>query len=465
MNKRLIYLSLIAIILLGLFLRMYGISNQSYWLDESYSISDAHKTSLTGVLASLKTDQPVPPLYFILLHFWIQLFGLSELATRSLSSIFSVFSIIFVYLTVKKISKEEVALLTALIFAISLPEIVFAQETRCYAFFTFLAVLSTYYFIKSISENKKYNYYLYTLLITLAVYTNYFAVVLIALQLSYFLFAKYNIHKLYSILLCQVIAGLLFMFWFPTLLRQIIPLQRYHQEMFLAYNFPPLIAELGLFVFFIPIILFFTLIAFFYFNNKLSFNMIIRINDKYPYILPLIFILCLILSTPLLIKSKMGVRYYVFLSSAIYFIVAKNALLLNKNLKKVILILLFLAFAFSLMVGYNSITKTQWREAVNFIESEKNIGEGAIVLETSENLFLTNIYYKGNLPIIPIYSNMTHSASELKEKIDDKDYVWLVLSRNWARKELYKNILDSLYGEPDTQKEFFDIKIYLYKMK
>jgi len=464
MNKKLIYLSLTIIILLGLFLRIYDLGNQSYWLDESYSITDASKTSLSEVLSNLKTDQPVPPLYFIFLHFWIQLFGLSEVATRSLSLIFSVLSIIFVYFMVKKISKEETALLTSLIFAISLPEIVFSQETRCYALFTFLAVLSTYYFIKSISENKKYNYYLYTIFITLAVYTNYFAVVLIALQLSYFLFAKYDIHKLYSILLCQIIAGLLFMFWFPTLLKQIIPLQALHQEMFRAYNFQPLIAELGLFIFFIPIFLLLIFLAFFYFNNKLSFNKIIKFNDKYPVILPLIFIIGLVLLFPLLIKSKMGLRYYVFLSPAVYFIISRNILLLNKTMGRILLIILLLTFAFSLIIYYNTTTKTQWKEAIEFIESEKDIWDSIIVLESGENLLLTNIYYDGNIPIMPINKTMNHSASALKERLKDKNYVWLILSRNWERKNQYKISLDSLYGEPIDKKELFDIQVYLYKI-
>jgi len=463
MNKKLIYLSLIAVIILGLLLRAYGINNQSYWIDESVSISDAGKSSLGEVLAVIRTDQPVPPLYFTLLHFWIKLFGLSEIATRSLSLIFSVLSILFVYLTVKKISKEETALLTALLFAISLPEIVFSQEARGYACFTFLAILSTYYFIRSVSENKRYNYYLYALFTTLAAYTSYFAAVLIVLQLSYFLFAKYDRHKLYSILLCQVVAGLLFMFWFPTMLKQIAPTQAFQQEIFRGYNFPPIFAELGLFIFFVPALLFLFLITFFYLNNKSSLNKIIKFNDKYPYILPIIFILGLIILFPLLIKSKMGIRYYVFLSPVVYFIVSRNILLLNKNVKKTLLVILFLTLAFSLVIYYNSITKTQWREAISFIDSEENIGNGIIVLEPSENRFLMDIYYKGNMSIIPVYNDMNHSASALKEKLKDNDYVWLVLSRNWERKDQYKNILDSLYGESVTQKEFFDIRVYLYK--
>ncbi|MFZ5845548.1 MAG: hypothetical protein ACOY0S_03720, partial [Patescibacteria group bacterium] len=54
---------------------------QSLWRDEAFSILTAQKP-LGEIVGKLGLE---PPLYYVLLHFWLKLFGTSEIASRSLS--------------------------------------------------------------------------------------------------------------------------------------------------------------------------------------------------------------------------------------------------------------------------------------------------------------------------------------------------------------------------------------------
>jgi len=84
---------LLAILLMGLFLRIYDLSNESLWLDEGFSIRFAN-LSLYQIFFLPETN---PPLYYIILHWWINLFGDSEFSVRFPSVIFGFLSIFMVY--------------------------------------------------------------------------------------------------------------------------------------------------------------------------------------------------------------------------------------------------------------------------------------------------------------------------------------------------------------------------------
>src|SRR3989338_6836575 len=57
---------------------------QSLWRDEAFSIL-ASQQSLSFIITKLGFE---PPLYYTMLHFWIKIFGTSEVASRGLSFFF-----------------------------------------------------------------------------------------------------------------------------------------------------------------------------------------------------------------------------------------------------------------------------------------------------------------------------------------------------------------------------------------
>lgn len=70
------------------------------WLDEAQSVAIAH-LPLSRIPAALRQDGS-PPLYYFLLHFWMQVFGASDLAVRSLSGIFGVASLPLTWLVARR---------------------------------------------------------------------------------------------------------------------------------------------------------------------------------------------------------------------------------------------------------------------------------------------------------------------------------------------------------------------------
>ncbi|HXY44574.1 MAG TPA: hypothetical protein VEH29_10330 [Acidimicrobiales bacterium] len=67
------------------------------WLDEALTVNIA-RAPLHQIPALLR-DDGAPPLYYYLLHFWMEIFGQSNIAVRSLSGIFGVINLPLAWLT------------------------------------------------------------------------------------------------------------------------------------------------------------------------------------------------------------------------------------------------------------------------------------------------------------------------------------------------------------------------------
>src|SRR3989338_5593254 len=89
-------IALLGIISLGFVLRLFILSQRgALWFDEAFSVHFA-AMDISQLLHYLRFENN-PPLYFILLHFWMKWFGSSEIVVRSFSIIFSIASIPLLY--------------------------------------------------------------------------------------------------------------------------------------------------------------------------------------------------------------------------------------------------------------------------------------------------------------------------------------------------------------------------------
>ena len=82
------WLGLLALLLLAVGTRFYGLDLQSLWNDEGTSVALAQRSLST--IAEQAAQDIHPPLYYFLLHGWIKLAGTSEAAVRSLSALLGV---------------------------------------------------------------------------------------------------------------------------------------------------------------------------------------------------------------------------------------------------------------------------------------------------------------------------------------------------------------------------------------
>jgi len=153
---------------------------QSFWRDEAFSYLLAKRNVLEILFLTAKDFNP--PLYYLILHYWMKLFGPSEIALRSLSLIFYLGTVyvVFLFLTnILKISFKK-SLLYLLLSVLNPLLLYYAFEARMYTMLAFFVTLSYYFFYKK-------NSLLYFLSSVLGLYTHYFMIFVVFAQ-AIFLF-------------------------------------------------------------------------------------------------------------------------------------------------------------------------------------------------------------------------------------------------------------------------------------
>src|SRR5688500_10379238 len=84
-----VYLALAAVTLLGLAVRLYGLTNFGIWFDEAYHLELVRQPTIPAMLDAVLSNPPSDPLYVLLLRPWVALFGSSDFAIRALSVLLS----------------------------------------------------------------------------------------------------------------------------------------------------------------------------------------------------------------------------------------------------------------------------------------------------------------------------------------------------------------------------------------
>jgi len=145
---------LLWILALGLVLRVISL-NQSLWLDEATSVLAASKLSYSAIIHQFSPGDFHPPAFYLLLKFWIDIFGSSEVAVRSLSVVFGVVTIYLVYSLTHKLFDNATALIAALLLATAPLHIYYSQEARMYVLETLLVVKIMQLVITIVLEKQK----------------------------------------------------------------------------------------------------------------------------------------------------------------------------------------------------------------------------------------------------------------------------------------------------------------------
>ena len=170
----------------GFFLRFYALGGESYWFDEKMSLYFSQQ-DLVSILNPPSYEAHIHPLYYILLHFWIALVGTSEFAVRSLSAIFGSLSILAVYKLGKYLFNTKIAIYSSLILAVSIVHIYFSQEARMYSLLALMTLISIFFFLKSLNENRLRFWVIYIVASTLMLYTHFYGIFILFFQIFYLL--------------------------------------------------------------------------------------------------------------------------------------------------------------------------------------------------------------------------------------------------------------------------------------
>lgn len=164
-------------VLAAAFLSLYDIGKRSIWYDEAFSIAYS-SLDWSGLLEHIWKNEPNMCFYSVLLKLWL-LIGTDEFAVRSLSAVFAVTTVPVVYLIGKRLFDVRVGLTAAWLLSVNAFFIRYAQEARSYSLVLCLVCISTYYFIRSIEKKSRKNWAIYVITSVLAVYSHFFATLII----------------------------------------------------------------------------------------------------------------------------------------------------------------------------------------------------------------------------------------------------------------------------------------------
>jgi mannosyltransferase len=214
---------LILLIIPSLILRTQYINGQ-YWMDEGLAVGISSHP-LTAIPGILKHDGS-PPLYYMLLHVWMSMFGDSEAATHSLSLLFGTLTIPVGLWAGWSLHSRRTGVFAGVLFAFNPFLTEYSQETRMYSLMVLLGLLATIGFVQGFLFRRRKYIVLFVICQALMLYTHawgifYGASSLITLALIY-RYSEDRTNLIRDGVKAYVAVGVLFLPWVPIFIYQAI---------------------------------------------------------------------------------------------------------------------------------------------------------------------------------------------------------------------------------------------------
>ncbi|ODS41447.1 MAG: hypothetical protein A7315_06155 [Candidatus Altiarchaeales archaeon WOR_SM1_79] len=482
-------LLLVAILFLALFLRVYDLDTESLWLDEAFSLRDASGHSLDNF------SQGGRPLYYTILHYWINIFGDSEFSVRFPSAIFGFLSVFMIYKIGRLIFDEETGILSSLIMGLSVFHIYYSQDARMYSLMVLLTLCSMYFFIKLLEKRDIWVSVGYIISTILLIYTHQFGLFIIIVQIIYFatIFIlsmgvhKINFKELILIPVLLIILILLFAPWTINVAKNVLNNQSeaigpewipapsitsiistffmYSGSVEGGLSYPYFIYINLLLMIFFLILSVFSIINYEKINGRIDFKNFLNSLESYKWKIWIsnvnkIYLLFLWLFTPIILLLTASIllnpiyvhRYTIGGSAAFYLLIARGIRNINQGYIKLCVIMIVITISLlNVFAYYNEVNKEQWREVANYVDI--NGMPGDLVLFNAgfcqENGF--NYYSKRNDLIKKPFPEKTRDVDEknieeLRQTVEGYNRVWLVLSHSHDYKGLIKKRLNESYN-------------------
>ncbi len=211
----------VAVVAASVVLRFWTTSD--LWLDEALTVNIARQP--LHLIPSFLRRDGAPPLYYVLLHFWIGWFGSSDVAVRSLSGLFGVVTMPLAWLAGKRLGGRTVAWAALLLVATSPFAIRYSTETRMYSLVMLLTVLGFLALDRSLRHPGPGNLVAVAGVTSLLLYSHYWSIYLIGTVLLWLAWQAWRGRpRLRSgaraSLVATAVGCLTFLPWLPTFLYQ-----------------------------------------------------------------------------------------------------------------------------------------------------------------------------------------------------------------------------------------------------
>lgn len=205
---------------LALLLRLPNLG-RAYWIDEALTIGIASHP--VGSIPAILRHDGAPPLFYVLLHYWLDLFGSSPVATHSLPLVFSLLTVPAGYWAGRELFGRPAALATAALMATNPFLSWYSTETRMYTLVALLSIVGTTFAWRAVRFRRRRDALGAVLAATALLYTHAWGMYLVGMTALLLLWAALGtgeraLQK--RILLGGAVALALWLPWVPTFLAQ-----------------------------------------------------------------------------------------------------------------------------------------------------------------------------------------------------------------------------------------------------
>jgi len=157
-------------------LRFWTVSD--LWLDEVLTVNIA-RLPLHQIPGALRHDG-APPLYYVMLHYWMAVFGQGDVAARALSGVASLVALPFAWMAGRRLGGRTCAWATFFLMATSPFAINYATSTRMYAIVMLWSVMGLLSLERALERSSRGRLAVLGLMTALLVYTHYWGLYLVS---------------------------------------------------------------------------------------------------------------------------------------------------------------------------------------------------------------------------------------------------------------------------------------------
>ncbi len=451
--------ALLVIFLVGLTLRIYGLGSESLWWDEVYAISTMARPGPLEIIRLSSTDNN-PPLFYLILHYWMLFTGDSAFSVRLPSAIAGALAVPVMYGIGRLLFDRGAGLLAALILALSAYNVRYVQEARGYSLMVLLTLLSFYFFVKLVKDgSSRYTSVGYVVCTALLIYAHFYGVFFVAAQIIFLLASRENLRRW---ILPGVALALLYVPWVLLLAVNVLSPAGAWQGGTTWIPEPSLadVARiLQAYSASLPLAIVFILLGCYG-----SFR-IIRGDRPTAYLL-LAWLLVPIV-VPFIVshlyRPMLVDRYTIAASPAIYLLATqgfaglKDLAYRERRYAQALLVVLVATLSVVSITGYfGAVTKQPWREVAGYVDAHGRAGD-LVLLHGGALPF---DYYAERAGVDREAFSVSKNAGMRKTisiTVSGRDRVWLVVFWETGRaRDVLPEQLRRLYGEP-TFKEIYAV--------
>jgi len=212
---------LVVLLAISAYFRTRFISGQ-FWMDEAITTGIASHP-LSQIPGILRHDGS-PPLFYVLLHFWIGAFGASEAATHSLPLLFGLLTVPVGMWAGWSLFGRRAGIYAATLFACSSFLTEYAQETRMYELMGLLGIVAAAAFIHAFVFRRRKYLLVFSIALALMLYTHawgmFFAAGAVVALIPAYRASDDRRRVVRDAAMAFAGAGILFLPWLPNFLYQ-----------------------------------------------------------------------------------------------------------------------------------------------------------------------------------------------------------------------------------------------------